>query len=467
MIRRWSVAFILVALVIGLRPGAVAASTPPLPDRMAAVGDSITQAASSGGSLGTDYPQNSWATGTASGLNSHYQRLATLNPAITGHATNGSVSGAKMVDLTGQMQQVGAQQPGYLTVLIGGNDLCTDTVDQMTLTGVFHDQFAQAMDALTSASSSTNVYVVSIPDVYQLWALFKGSWWARFIWSVGGICQSLLANPTSTQSADVQRRAAVRQRNIDYNNELATVCAAYLRCRFDGNAAFNTQFAPSDVSGDYFHPSLSGQAKLAAVSWAAGYWPNGGPPPDNQPPVAGFSSSCADLSCGFTDTSTDDVGVTSWSWNFGDGGTSAVENPSHTYLSGGTYTVTLTVTDGALASDGVTDSVVVSAAPPPSTVTLSATFTDHATSKAKRTWQASVTVSVVDAASSAVDGATVIVSWTTGGTASCVTVSGSCSVSSGNLNSRRIGSTTATTTDVAKAGAVWDGVAASLTVNRP
>jgi PKD repeat protein len=33
----------------------------------------------------------------------------------------------------------------------------------------------------------------------------------------------------------------------------------------------------------------------------------------------------------------------SWSWNFGDGGTSTIENPLHTYVSDGQYTVTLTV----------------------------------------------------------------------------------------------------------------------------
>ena len=44
----------------------------------------------------------------------------------------------------------------------------------------------------------------------------------------------------------------------------------------------------SDVAGDYFHPSIAGQAKLAAATWAAGYWPNGGPTVD-APPTAAFT----------------------------------------------------------------------------------------------------------------------------------------------------------------------------------
>ncbi len=44
--------------------------------------------------------------------------------------------------------------------------------------------------------------------------------------------------------------------------------------------------------------------------------------------------------------------MTSWQWNFGDGSTSTQRNPSHTFGAGGTFTVTLSVTDdrGALGS---------------------------------------------------------------------------------------------------------------------
>jgi len=38
---------------------------------------------------------------------------------------------------------------------------------------------------------------------------------------------------------------------------------------------------------------------------------------------------------------------TSWAWEFGDGATSDVENPTHTYQNVGTYTVALTVSDGS------------------------------------------------------------------------------------------------------------------------
>jgi PKD repeat protein len=83
-------------------------------------------------------------------------------------------------------------------------------------------------------------------------------------------------------------------------------------------------------------------------------------PTANVPPTAGFTSSCTDLDCTFTDQSTDSDGsVVSWSWDFGDGGTSTSQNPSHSYASAGTYTVSLTVTDDDGDSDATSSDVSV------------------------------------------------------------------------------------------------------------
>lgn len=67
----------------------------------------------------------------------------------------------------------------------------------------------------------------------------------------------------------------------------------------------------------------------------------------NAPLVADFLTSTATggvpLAVAFTDTS---IGTpTSWLWDFGDGTTSVLESPTHTYTSAGLYDVTLTVTN--------------------------------------------------------------------------------------------------------------------------
>ncbi len=64
-------------------------------------------------------------------------------------------------------------------------------------------------------------------------------------------------------------------------------------------------------------------------------------------PVANFigtpTSGMTPLTVTFTDTSTNSP--TSWAWNFGDGGTSTLKNPSHQYTTAGTYTVSLKATN--------------------------------------------------------------------------------------------------------------------------
>jgi PKD repeat protein len=109
-------------------------------------------------------------------------------------------------------------------------------------------------------------------------------------------------------------------------------------------------------------------------------------------PVAAFSLSPASgvrpLTVAFTDTSTGGP-VTAWAWTFGDGGTSALRHPTHTYASTGAYTVTLTVTGpGGSDPEVRPNAVVVSESKPVASFSLSpasgerpltVTFTDTST----------------------------------------------------------------------------------------
>lgn len=58
--------------------------------------------------------------------------------------------------------------------------------------------------------------------------------------------------------------------------------------------------------------------------------------------VSGFTAIANDLDVTFTNTTT---GATNWNWDFGDGNTSTLQNPLHTYLIPGTYHVCLEGTD--------------------------------------------------------------------------------------------------------------------------
>lgn len=76
-------------------------------------------------------------------------------------------------------------------------------------------------------------------------------------------------------------------------------------------------------------------------------------------PVAGFTTAIVGLQVTFTSTATDDGSVASTAWDFGDGATSAVASPVHTYPAAGTYDVTMTVTDNNGATDTVYAQVTV------------------------------------------------------------------------------------------------------------
>jgi PKD repeat protein len=88
-------------------------------------------------------------------------------------------------------------------------------------------------------------------------------------------------------------------------------------------------------------------------------------------PAADFSaaptSGTAPLAVAFTDLSSGSP--TTWSWVFGDGGTSSTQNPLHTYTVPGTYDVTLTVTN-ACSTDTMTRVGHVTVTTPGSSTTI-------------------------------------------------------------------------------------------------
>jgi len=82
----------------------------------------------------------------------------------------------------------------------------------------------------------------------------------------------------------------------------------------------------------------------------------------NVAPTANFTFTTSALTANFTDASSDSDGtIASRAWNFGDGTTSTATSPSKTYATGGTYNVSLTVTDNGGLTNVRTQSVTVTA----------------------------------------------------------------------------------------------------------
>ncbi len=127
----------------------------------------------------------------------------------------------------------------------------------------------------------------------------------------------------------------------------------------------------TDVGGTYDFETGGGPTKVDLLATIAEPTP---PPP--VPPAAEFSASpttgTAPLTVSFTDESTG--AINTWSWSFGDGGTSTEQSPSYTYSDAGIYDVSLEVT-GPGGSDTETkfDYITVSAAPVEYELSISST----------------------------------------------------------------------------------------------
>ncbi len=267
--RRALAALASAAALVLLTASPAVAATPP-PNSMASMGDSITRGFNACGWY-VDCTSRSFSTGDYSSVNSHYLRIRAVNPNIRNY--NDAKTGAASADMYGQAGSAVSQGVEYVTMLIGANDACTGSESTMTSVATFRANIDSALNRIKAGLPAARVAVISIPDIYRLWYVGKDSSSARSAWSLFGICQSMLANPTSTSQTDVDRRARVRQRVIDYNTQLAQSCTAYgANCDFDDNAVFSYPFVLSQISTwDYFHPNTSGQAVLASVSYASGF----------------------------------------------------------------------------------------------------------------------------------------------------------------------------------------------------
>ncbi|MFJ8445018.1 SGNH/GDSL hydrolase family protein [[Kitasatospora] papulosa] len=235
------------------------------PASVAAVGDSITRGFDACSVL-ADCPEVSWATGTDAGVRSLAVRLLGPSKAAS-HSWNHAVSGARMAQLPEQMALAAEERPELLTVMIGANDACRDSVDLMTPVADFRVSFEASMRQLRASAPKTQVYVSSVPDLKRLWSTGRENPLGKQIWKLG-ICRSMLGDADDMGAAAVARRDAVRERVVAYNEVLRDVCARDERCRYDGGAVFDYRFTGAQLSEwDWFHPGRDGQARLAEIAY--------------------------------------------------------------------------------------------------------------------------------------------------------------------------------------------------------
>lgn len=264
------------------------------PKRLYSIGDSITRAFDAY-LPGDDLPL-SWVNGSygfwqqflgAPDVNAHNQRITALYGSSGRTNVIGAANGARWDDALGQSQNGIGGAPTYVTVMLGGNDVCRDSILDLPAGEEIQAEVIATLDYLDqNLPAGASVVVVGIPDIKRLYDVAisgEGGFGlidCSAIWqttALGFPCGSMLS-PDNTE-AD---RLYVQQQNALYNGlielEVRNKQRRSTRVHYTFLPAATTAFTADDISTiDCFHPSGQGEALLSQMTWAAG--PFGVAPP--------------------------------------------------------------------------------------------------------------------------------------------------------------------------------------------
>jgi cysteine-rich repeat protein len=282
------------------------------PDNQFNIGDSIGEAEAADGTIGSINHETVWSTGYHGGdvvdsLNERFEAVDSdgyyENDAGRDATFNHAVSGAVMADFADQAQDVVSSsgstptfEAGMVTVLLGNNDVCAPSLNDMTDPAQFEAQYRAGLDVLagSSATKEANIHVSSIPAVYWLWNAKRGDLFCRvFVWPFVP-CENLLSSPSDDCESAASRLdpdtiypgdgpACLRRKEFHarirdtYNPILEDVLAEYRQSGALPNTEyvdiFDVPFSSSHVNGgDCFHPSTAGHALLAEEQWCRSKW---------------------------------------------------------------------------------------------------------------------------------------------------------------------------------------------------
>jgi lysophospholipase L1-like esterase len=276
---------VLAALLMGApcRPSKPARLAPK---RLYSIGDSITRAFDAW-APGDNLPV-SWVNGYHGFLEellgvpdvwSHNQRITAAYGSSGRRNVTAAENGARWDDALDQAQGVLAEAPTYVTIMLGGNDVCRDEIEDLPsdaeIQGHVHETLAFLDTALPGGAT---VLVIGIPDIKRLHdvGLYEKGLLGidcELIWettALGFPCGSMLSPDNS--EAD---RLYVQSRNFAYNDiieiETRLAHAVSSRVYFHYLDAESVAFTGDHISSiDCFHPSDEGQELIAELAWEMG-----------------------------------------------------------------------------------------------------------------------------------------------------------------------------------------------------
>jgi lysophospholipase L1-like esterase len=263
-----------------------APTAPPLPALLGVIGDSYSQAWSVSPEFLRDHTQFSWVIGTdqGDGVFSLLERFRALggSPAVVDAATSGKKidDGPRQADLVvAAARKLAPGKTAYVTFELGTNDLCASP-DFMTDPAIFAAQLQMAISTLrTGLPAGSRILMLPVPDFPHF----------RDITQADPAAKALLALPQNlyrcapylggSSPTDIAKADGYLAR---YDASLEAACAdinahegatGRLRCTYNAAVLADSDFRIEDLSTyDYFHPSLSGQRRMAQNAWMADVW---------------------------------------------------------------------------------------------------------------------------------------------------------------------------------------------------
>jgi lysophospholipase L1-like esterase len=256
---------------------------PPLPALLGAIGDSYSTAFSVSPQLLYDHRQYSWAVGTAKndGVLSLLERFHAIGDSPT--VVDAATMGRRMTDAPRQAGLVVAAArrlaPGrtaYVTFELGTNDLCGDP---MTDPVTFANSLQTALNTLkTGLPAGSQVLMLAVPDFPHFYDMTQADPKTKAALQLlvnSNRCPPYLGN-YGAPTFDLANYYLTK-----YDDILQAGCAGMntgdgtprVTCTYDPKLLSESDFVAKDLStADYFHPSFTGQAKMAESAWRAGPW---------------------------------------------------------------------------------------------------------------------------------------------------------------------------------------------------
>lgn len=213
---------------------------------------------------GMPAPQNSWVTGTSPAVDSIYQRLAAVDPAVRGHAVNAAVGGATADTLVGQATQALGVEPNprLVSIDIIGTDIRCDGSDSSNYP-VFGQQVKAALDLIARKAPHATILLMSLPGrPLQVSKAIIGTPGVP-AWSGSDICSPF----DPDLRLDMKHITTLTGIIEGYESQLAKVCATVPECHTDNGRATHFQVPASYYSSDWNHFNVAGLAALARFMW--------------------------------------------------------------------------------------------------------------------------------------------------------------------------------------------------------